>query len=241
MMATESFFSNLIYYNLIGLCGYTTTFCLLEYISDPYNFKENMYNTAVSIGMWSFDKVVSIKMLCDETFFPLFVKKNTVYDNNNDDPTFELVYDNNGNIINFQKGEEELLSHLNYFKKIMINNKIYYVSNTNPNKEYNEEIIPETPLFLSISLKFDIEYDIYDELKPYLVFGNKLSITFFKAFMKKYFNVQVANELTFPFTINFIDSSFNISNLNNNETIVIQEQLLIEKNMDVESPSNNVI
>jgi len=227
MMETVNFFNNLIYYNSIGLCGYISTFCLLEYISDPYNFKENMYNTAISIGMWSFDKVVSIKMLCDDTFFPLFTKKNVIIDS--DEPTFEIVYDHDGNIINFQKGEEELLSHLNYFKQIIINNKIYYISNNNPNEVYSEDIIPETPLFLSISLKFDTEYDIYDELKPYLVFGNKLTITFFKAFMKKYFEVNVANEIAFPFTINFIDSSFNISNLTEGETIVVQQPLLIEK------------
>ena len=174
--------------------------------------------------------------LFDENIYPL-IKPINKQNKNNNKIEYNLVHDNEGQIINFMCGDENMIQHMNYFKKINVNNKNYFISKTNNNIEYKESIeeyIPEHPLFLSITLKYeDIEYDIYDNIKPYLVYGNELPITFFIAFMKKYYNIIIDYSCEkIPITIHYIGSNFNINALENNETIIIDENITI-KNREI--------
>lgn len=245
-------FIEFIYHNIIGLIISLNIFCILEYISDPDSFTLTMYNYYINIGLWLFDKVVSIKMLYDNAKTSTFIssltrlyKKNicNIETNSSSDinetmDRIELIYDNYGNNISLDKNQMydgtyyKKCDNLDYFKIVNLNNKQYYVG-----KNVENIIIPkEAPIF-SMTLKYrNIEYDIYDRVRKYFVNGNILNYKFFIAFMEKYYSIRIENlhimeddKPIIPYTISYLNNMFSNKVLKNNETIIIDTDGFIIK------------
>ena len=250
-------FIQFIFHNIVGFIISLNLFCILEYISDPDNFTLSMYNYSVNIGLWAFDKIVSIKMLYDSLHTRPFIRslkklyrknisKNTdkQYDDDNDitngnTEEIEIMYNIDGEIIICDRNGlyndkyYKECEFIEYFKPVSINERIYFVG-----KNVENIIIPkEAPVF-SMTLKYnDIEYDIYDRMRKYFVDGNIFNYSFFIAFMKKYYNVLIDNQHIMvgaypiiPFTISYLDKTFTNKTLKYNETITIHDSFITSEN-----------
>lgn len=221
------FITDFLFYNSIGTLLATNVYVGLEYISDPEHFRENMYNTWTSTLFWTFDKVVSVKMLIDEKILPVF-KDNT---NSPDKNTIniKLIFSKSGQHCNV--GE-----HSDLFIEKNIDNKTVYVS-----EKVIEPSLYSTPPFFSFSLHFNgTTYDIYDKLRPFIVIGNELTPSFFVAFMKKYFQVNIpylTNEVI-SYEIEFMKSDFSSKKLELNETILFEEEPKIKKRLSIIIPDD---
>lgn len=229
-MTIIEFLSNFTFYNSIGLFGFINLYTLLEYISDSEHFTENMYNTGVSIGLWSFDKIVSIKMLYDDKLRPFFSIKNDMPNLVN----IELFFTKEGILCkNHNIGE-----HTDAFIETQIDEKRVFVSEQNSSPK-----LYSTPQFFSFSLKYNNKtYDIYDKLKPFIVIGNRITPSFVIAFMKKYYNVEIPydGEGSIPYVIEYMDTNFSNKTLEMNETILFNSEIQIKKRLSILIPSELV-
>lgn len=241
-----------LFYNIIGFIISLNIFTILEYTSDPDNFAENMYNYTVSVGFWTFDKVVSLKMLYDNFRKSSFIttlkqlyynlKPHKQENNDNDKPNIELIYNELGDIIELNKNMCGECVNLTVFRKVAVNNSVYYVENGIENV-----IIPkDTPIFSIILTHNNISYDIYDKLRKYFVFDNVLTHPFFVAFMLKYYNVDIRKNkrhedegykedeydggnpnMTFKnkyYEVKYLDNSFNDTSLNKYDKVIISDK-----------------
>lgn len=107
-----------------------------------------------------------------------------------------LTYDHDGNLCN---EDDEQMTHM--YVKTVLDGQDYFVESSNN----NTEIYPNK-IFLSCELTYDNDIiDIYDEFKQFLVTGNSFNKNFFKAFLKRLYNIDMTNDS--KYTISCITNS----------------------------------
>jgi hypothetical protein len=176
----------------------------MEYLSEPQNFNENIKNKLIDVGYWSFDKIITMKHKSDT----LYEYINNLYSNIDTklngvrDESFR--YKTNGKLCKYKTE-----NYIKQFNKVTIQNKEFYIDselerNCSPLKEktfFNIDLIVPNKNIKIEDLVNDyqkttnehefVSYNIYDKLKKFFVYGNRLDQYFFKAFMKFFYNIDI--------------------------------------------------
>lgn len=199
-----SFFSDLIYYNSIGFFGFSTFFITMEYLSEPQSFNENIKNKLIDVGYWSFDKIITMKHKSDTIYEYINNLYNNIDTKLNGVRDESLRYKKNGKLCKYKTE-----NYIKQFNKVTIQDKEYYFDaelekNCTPLKEnpfFNIDLIVPNKNINIEDLVNDyqkttnehefVSYNIYDKLKKFFVYGNRLDEHFFKAFMKFFYNKDI--------------------------------------------------
>lgn len=198
-----SFIADFIYYNTLGFIGASTFFLSMEYLSEPENFIQNIRSKSIDIAYWTFDKVITIKHKYDD----LGNYYNNRNKNNKKDKIDIFCYDKQGSLIQHIRNETD-----KEFHTIVYNKKQYFVNSTISHqtiKSLNyppflnvELIIPNNHININEAMddynnssnKHEFNtYNIYDKLKLFFIKGNVFDDTFFKAFMKYFYKLEIEN------------------------------------------------
>ena len=204
------------YHNAIGAFIAISSFVTLEYISDPQNFFSNLREYISRAQYWSIDKVVSLYTLYNDIQKRINPPKQV----NDSDPIFS--YDDDGNL----NPDNDVPSRI--YKKMVKDGKTYYVdysilTNDVPvgsSGTYSTNFSPIEDVFIDINLDHNgVTYNIKRHLEKFAIVGHVLEGHFFKAFMKRFFNVDNVTE----YTISGIDNAFNNVTYNEDDVIRITE------------------
>ena len=195
---------NFIIYNTAGITISGISFIGLEYMSDPSNFKQNMKTHVNNVKYWILDKIVSGYTLYKD----VFPKSNKIDDKTSDINT--LVYNADGNII-----EKTSLEYKWLFERELIDSKEYfvrdYINNTCSDIKIND-------IFMSCEIINNSNtINITNEISKFCVSGIQIDKIFLKAFMKKFFNIELDNN----FIMNFITNECNILSIDKNKKLTI--------------------
>jgi hypothetical protein len=192
-----NFLYNLVYYNTIGIFSGATLFLVLEYISDPsiISLKNKLLDYQQTIILWSFDKVVSLKMLYNNNI--LYIKD--LLDSK--EPVF--IYDKNNNY--------------NRVKNKVDYNDNYYILNTNvetkgschlllkapDNKEKEFKLVKH---YIQIELHIDNDIlDINEHFKHFSIVGNIVNKDMIYVLMKEYLNINISKKYKLFILMNNFD------------------------------------
>lgn len=157
------FIINLSYYNAVGITIALTTFLGFELLTDRKQFNKNIKQYTESVLYWSANKLVDYKLAYDENIQPYITK-----------------------FVNYQSDDTLFLNDV-YYKKNIINDKIYY------SEPHIEDIKISNP-FMQFSINIphlELEIDVTDKLRQFMVVGNIITNDFINAFLYYYEDIDI--------------------------------------------------
>lgn len=157
------FIINLSYYNAVGITIALTTFLGFELLTDRKQFNKNIKQYTESVLYWSANKLVDYKLAYDENIQPYITK-----------------------FVNYQSDDTLFLNDV-YYKKNIINDKIYY------SEPHIEDIKISNP-FMQFSINvhhLELEIDVTDKLRQFMVVGNIITNDFINAFLYYYEDIDI--------------------------------------------------
>lgn len=198
------YLKNFIAYNTAGITLSGISFVSLEYMSDPSNFKKNMKTYANNVKYWVLDKIVTGYTLYRD-YFP--EEKNTQDNTTNID---SLTYNVEGDLISKDSPEYKWS-----FERELIDGEEYFVRDHFIKTQHR---IKTNNIFMGCEIINDGNtIDITSEISKFCVVGISIDRIFLKAFMKKFFSIDLCDD----FTMNFISKDCKVSSLDKTQKLCI--------------------
>ena len=192
-----SFLYNFVYYNTIGIFSGATLFLVLEYISDPsiINLKKKLLDYQQIIILWSFDKVISLKMLYNYNIRNI----NEFLESKED----KYIYDKNNN---YKRVKNKVGDSKNYY---ILNTNIekrglsHLLLKAQDNKEKEFRLVKH---YIQIELHINNDIiDINEHFKHFSIVGNIVNNDMIYVLMKEYLNIDISKKYKLFILMNNFD------------------------------------